>query len=131
MELIRKARQGQEDMQNVQSNMARISGSMTEMNEVVSVTGRTFEDIFSSLGRAEQTVADMLKKMDAVNEIATSVAAIAEEQSASTEEVTATVDTAAASAQHVASESRDVDSSAETVADSAARIGGFVGSFRI
>ena len=43
----------------------------------------------------------MVSKMDKVNDISATVAAIAEEQSASTEEVTANVETAASSAQSV------------------------------
>ena len=100
-------------------------------SEAVSATGETFADIFTALDEAGATVRDMIEKMQKVNDIATSVAAIAEEQSASTEEVTATVDTAASSAQSVADESRDVDESAVTVADSAAKIGEFVDTFTI
>ena len=99
--------------------------------EAVSATGETFADIFEELNKAGSTVQDMIGQMEKVNNIATSVAAIAEEQSASTEEVTATVDTAASSAQNVAEESRGVDESAVTVADSAAKIGEFVDTFTI
>ena len=100
-------------------------------SEAVSITGTTFENIFTALDQAGSTVSDMINKMTEVNEIATSVAAIAEEQSASTQEVTATVETSATSAKNVAEESRDVDQSAVTVADSAAKIGEFVDTFTI
>lgn len=112
----------------------RSATSVTEIAESsasVSETGETFADIFSALNEAGETVRDMIDKMQKVNDIATSVAAIAEEQSASTEEVTATVDTAASSAQSVAEESRGVDKSAVTVADSASKIGEFVDTFTI
>ena len=108
--------------------------NMTALNasgEAVSTTGETFAEIFSSLDEAGKMVSDMIRRLDKVNEIAMSVAAISEEQSASTEEVSATVTTAADSAQSVANESRGVDESATTVADSAARIEGFVNTFRI
>ncbi len=100
-------------------------------SDAVSETGGTFEEIFKALDEAGHTINDMVGKMDKVNEIAVSVAAIAEEQSASTEEVTATVEVVAASAQNVANESRNVDKSAVTVADSSSQIGGFVDSFII
>ena len=100
-------------------------------SDAVSATGETFADIFGALNEAGETVRDMIEKMEKVNDIATSVAAIAEEQSASTEEVTATVDTAASSAQSVAADSRGVDESAVNVADSAAKIGEFVDTFKI
>ncbi len=100
-------------------------------SEAVSLTGETFADIFMSLDSAGNTVNDMVSRMDKVNDIAATVAAIAEEQSARTEEVTATVETAATSAHNVADESRSVDHSATTVAESSSRIGGFVDSFTI
>ena len=108
-------------------NMAALNAS----SEAVSTTGETFAEIFSSLDVAESTVSGMIRQLDKLNEIAMSVAAISEEQSASTEEVSATVTTAADSAQSVANESRGVDESATTVADSAARIEGFVSTFKI
>jgi len=100
-------------------------------SEAVSVTEQTFTEIFKSLNETGELVQSMIRKMDTVNEIATSVAAISEEQAASTEEVTATVDTAAASAKNVATESMEVDQSAETVADSASKIDEFVDMFKV
>ncbi len=100
-------------------------------SEAVSITGETFAEIFKALDTANHTVNNMVGQMGKVNEIATSVASIAEEQSASTEEVTATVETAASSAQSVAEDSRNVDEAAGTVAESSAKIGVFVNSFTI
>ena len=106
-------------------------GDITTSSQAVSETGETFAEIFEALDEAGNTVNDMVNKMERVNDIAASVAAIAEEQSASTEEVTATVETAAMTAQSVADESRTVDNTASTVAESSSRIGGFVDSFTL
>ncbi|MCR5311861.1 MAG: methyl-accepting chemotaxis protein [Lachnospiraceae bacterium] len=100
-------------------------------NEAVKATGDTFAEIFAALDEAGSTVMDMIDKMNKVNDIATNVAAIAEEQSASVEEVTATVETAADSAKDVAEESKGVEESADTVAVNSERIGAFVDSFMI
>ncbi len=100
-------------------------------SDAVSATGATFAEIFEALDETGQTVKEMIGQMETVNDIATNVAAIAEEQSASTEEVTATVDTASTSAQSVAAESKGVDESAITVADSADKISSFVDTFTI
>ncbi len=100
-------------------------------SEAVSVTGETFAEIFTSLDTANRTVNDMVGQMGKVNEVATSVASIAEEQAASTEEVTATVEAAATSAHSVADGSRSVDQAAEIVAESSVKIGEFVNSFTI
>ncbi len=107
------------------------SQDISTSSEAVSVTEQTFNDIFKSLDDAGVLVRNMVKKMDEVNDIASSVAAISEEQAASTEEVTATVETATNSAENVAAESREVDQSAETVSDSAEKIESFVGMFKI
>ncbi|MCR4705703.1 MAG: methyl-accepting chemotaxis protein [Lachnospiraceae bacterium] len=107
------------------------SQEISSSSEAVSVTEQTFNDIFKSLDDAGILVQNMVKKMDEVNDIASSVAAISEEQAASTEEVTATVETATNSAENVAAESREVDQSAETVSDSAEKIEGFVDMFKI
>ena len=98
-------------------------------SEAVNETGKTFEEIFSALDEAGNTINSMITQMDKVNEIATSVAAIAEEQSASTEEVTATVDTAAESARDVADESGKVENIAEEVSSSADTISHLVSAF--
>ena len=110
-----------------QANMDEI----TRSTKAVQTAGKTFEEIFSSLDDTSATVKQMIDKISNVDPIATSVAAISEEQSASTEEVTATTDNLAVSAQQVASESQGVDDSASTVSDSAATIEGFVKGFKI
>lgn len=110
-----------------QSSMKDIDNS----SDAVKETGGTFAEIFTALDNAGNTVNEMVSSMDKVGDIASTVAAIAEEQSASTEEVTATVETSATSAKSVADESKSVDHSASTVAESSSKIGGFVDSFKI
>ena len=110
-----------------EANMAEITTS----SEAVQTAGKTFEEIFSSLDETSATVQQMIDKIGNVDTIATSVAAISQEQSASTEEVTATTDNLAISAEQVATESRGVDDSATTVSSSAATIEEFVRDFKI
>ncbi|MBR5731864.1 MAG: methyl-accepting chemotaxis protein, partial [Lachnospiraceae bacterium] len=110
---------------DITSQIAKLS-EKSEMNakdidasgEAVTVTEETFSEIFKSLDETGRTVGEMIVKMDRVNEIATSVAAISEEQAASIEQVNTTVDQATRSAENVADESREVDKSATTVAES-------------
>ena len=110
-----------------QANMDEINSS----TEAVQTAGKTFEEIFSSLDETSTTFKQMIDKISNVDTIATSVAAISEEQSASTEEVTATTDNLAISAQQVADESQGVDDSATTVSTAAATIEDFVKDFKI
>jgi len=110
-----------------EANMKEIENS----SEAVDVAGKTFEEIFENLDITSATVSEMIDKIGNVDTIATSVAAISQEQSASTQEVTATTDNLAASAREVANESRGVDESATTVSSAAATIEDFVKTFRI
>ncbi len=110
-----------------QINMKQIESS----SEAVRIAGDTFAEIFENLDLTSATVGEMVDKIGNVDTIATSVAAISEEQSASTQEVTATTDNLAVSAKEVANESKDVDESATTVSTAAATIEDFVKNFKI
>ncbi len=102
-----------------------------ESTEAVANAGGTFKEIFEDLDTTGATVKDMIDRVGKVDGIASSVAAISEEQSASTEEVTVSIDNLAESAAKVADESRGVDTSAETVSGSASTIKDFVNRFKL
>ncbi|MCR4692038.1 MAG: methyl-accepting chemotaxis protein [Lachnospiraceae bacterium] len=108
-------------------NMEEISRG----TDAVTTAGETFAGIFRDLDGAGHNIDNMIGMMNDVNDIASSVAAISEEQSASTIEVTETVERVVASAIEVANESQEVDQSAQTVADSANKIEDFVHTFKI
>lgn len=97
----------------------------------VNAAGTTFEEIFRNLDETSEIVSDMIDKVGTVDEIATSMAAISEEQSASTEEVSATATHLASSAEQVAENSRDVDHSATTVSESAEQIEKMISVFQV
>ena len=73
-----------------------------ESTAAVASAGDTFKEIFEDLDTTGATVKDMIDRVGKVDGIASSVAAISEEQSASTEEVTSSIDTLADSAVKVA-----------------------------
>lgn len=110
-----------------QVNMQEIDTNV----EAVSKAGNTFADIFKNLDETSATVNEMIDKIGKVDTIATSMAAISEEQSASTQEVSATAENLAESAQAVSDSSRGVDESATIVTDSANSIDGYVKKFII
>ncbi|MCR4782548.1 MAG: methyl-accepting chemotaxis protein [Lachnospiraceae bacterium] len=107
-------------------NQAKIEESV----EAVNMAGSTFEEIFENLDEAGTIINEMIDRVTKVDEIATNVAAISEEQSASTEEVTATTTDLASSAEAVADSSLGVDRSATTVSDSAGKIADFLNIFK-
>ena len=106
-------------------------GKITTSSDAINNAGDTFKEIFNDLDETGNIVNDMIVRVGKVDDIATSVAAISEEQSASTEEVSATVETLTVSAGRVADGSMDVDNSAETVSGSASTIQNFVSRFKI
>ena len=113
--------------QKSQDNM----GAIKESSSVVTTAGTTFETIFNDLNETGKTMENMLSMMTNIDDIASSVAAISEEQSASSEEVVATTENLAESASKVSEESEGVDRSASTVSGSADSIGESLRKFQI
>ncbi len=109
------------------ANMEEINANM----DAVNTAGSTFEEIFKSLDETSEIVGEMISKVGNVDEIATSMAAISEEQSASTQEVSATATTLASSAEQVAVNSRGVDGSAAAVSESSDKIETLIGQFKL
>lgn len=108
-------------------NLGEIESSV----EAVEKAGATFEDIFRSLDETNATVKEMIIEIDKVDGIATSVAAISQEQTASAQEVSATADNLAISAKSVADNSKGVDNSASSVMDSSGVIANYINEFKI
>ena len=97
----------------------------------VSDAESTFGEIFENLDVTSAAMEKMISMLGEIDNIASSVAAISEEQSASSEEVTATVENLAVSANEVADESQSVTDSANTVSKSAESINDFVSTFKL
>ncbi|MCR5153470.1 MAG: methyl-accepting chemotaxis protein, partial [Lachnospiraceae bacterium] len=114
------SKKSKENMEEIKANM-----------EAVTTAGNTFEEIFERLDETSDIVKDMIAKVGSVDGIATSMAAISEEQSASTEEVTATATSLSESAKHVAEKSQGVDNSATSVSEAATRIETFTDMFKV
>ncbi|MBQ1902585.1 MAG: HAMP domain-containing protein [Lachnospiraceae bacterium] len=110
-----------------QDNMVAIQGS----RDAVLKAGESFHKIFGDLNSAAKTIETMIHMMQDVNDIASNVAAISEEQSASTEEVMATVETLAKSAEDIAGTSKNVEDAANSVSDSAVSINEALSQFII
>ncbi len=108
-------------------NMEEIERSAASVSDAES----TFGEIFENLDVTSAAMEKMIGMLGEIDNIASSVAAISEEQSASSEEVTATVENLAVSANEVADESQSVTDSANTVSKSAESINEFVSTFKL
>lgn len=99
--------------------------------ESVETAEKTFEKIFTNLGVTGDTVQEMITDMNAVNEIATSLASIAEEQAASSEEISASLDKLTSSAENVSSSSLKIKESSVGVSNGADTINESVNTFKL
>ncbi|MCR4746769.1 MAG: methyl-accepting chemotaxis protein [Lachnospiraceae bacterium] len=109
------------------TNMGEISHS----SETVEAAQQTFGELINSLENTSGSMTKIIGMIQKIDEVATNLAAISEEQSASTEQVLATVDLLAASAAEVADRSRDVSVAAGNVSQTSDNISNFVASFKL
>ena len=72
-----------------------------ESGQLISVALETFDSIFQNIAAANELVESMVTKVSKVDDVATNVAAISEEQAASSQEILATSDTMVSQAQEI------------------------------
>ncbi|MDE6621922.1 MAG: methyl-accepting chemotaxis protein [Lachnospiraceae bacterium] len=95
---------------------------------LVEDTLKTFDSIFGNIDQVSALVREMIKKVEKVDDVATNVAAISEEQAASSEEILATseamvrqVDNITSSSEGVSKGAKELTSSAEELYEQVAR----------
>ena len=91
----------------------------------------TFHTIYTDINSTSEIVTSMIEEIEQVNDVASNMAAISEEQSASAEEISATIEVLAANAQTVTQESTQVEECAEVVAESAKTLTGHMQKFKL
>ena len=91
----------------------------------------TFRGICDDIENTSNVMEEMMGQMSMVNDVASNMAAISEEQSASTEEISATIDNLTRNAQQVATESGQVEVCAELLNDSSASLEEYMSKFTI
>lgn len=104
---------------------------LTDSRQSIEQAGIVFGDIFTDIEGTNTTIDEVIIRMSNMDEIATSLAAISEEQSASIEEVTATAEAMANSTGRVAMESEQVATSSVTIKTSSETIYDLMDLFRI
>ncbi len=123
-----------EVMQEIRALAEKSSANMSDIEksaESVEIAQNTFKELLDNLDSTSDSMKKMIQMIGEIDDIATSVAAISEEQSASTEEVLSTVDILAIGAGEVAEESQSVSTSANNVSQSAETINDFVSTFKL
>ena len=86
-------------------------GSVESINNSSALIGtalNTFDKIYDNIGVANDLVQSMIQKVEQVDDVATNVAAISQEQAASSEEISATSDTMVEHARSITNNSESV-----------------------
>lgn len=104
-----------------------IEDNSTSVNEACS----TFHNICENIAGTSTVLDEMMNQMGTVNDVASNMAAISEEQSASTEEISATIDNLTRNAQQVAKESGQVEACSEILSDSSVSLENYMSRFII
>ncbi len=105
--------------------------NINDSEELITAAYHTFHDIYKTIGETNDLVQEMIANVNKVDEVATSVAAITQEQSASAEEILATSENLAQEALSVTDNSENVAQSAQSVAEHAEKLADEMKHFKI
>ena len=105
--------------------------NISHSNSLVGDTLRTFDSIFGNIDQVGTLVREMIRKVEKVDEVATNVAAISEEQAASSEEILATSESMVRQVDNITSNSGGVSTAAEELTASAEELYEHVARFKI
>ena len=100
-------------------------------SNLVEDTLRTFDAIFNNIDQVSMLVREMIQKVEKVDEVATNVAAISEEQAASSEEILATSESMVRQVDNITGNSKSVSTSANELTSSAEELYEQVARFKI
>ena len=103
-----------DDVNNlIKESVSRANDSAESINAntvMIETAVNTFEQIYKNIEQSDEMVGEMIQKMQQVDDVATNVAAISEEQAASADEILAT-------SQNMVEQSNSITDSSQEVAD--------------
>lgn len=105
--------------------------SIQNSSRLINSTSQTFDTIYTSVSNTNYLVIEMMDKVKEVDTVATSVAAITQEQSAGAEEILATSEELLEQAKQVTKNSETVGKDALELADTAENLENEMGFFRL
>lgn len=115
-EIITKINKQVENMvQKTKESVENIQGN----SQAVDSACGTFQLIYADITKSSDLLASMLEQIKQVDDVASNMAAISEEQSASAQEILATIEILATNSEQLADESKQVEEGASVVSDSA------------
>ncbi|WP_271813448.1 methyl-accepting chemotaxis protein [Clostridium beijerinckii] len=104
---------------------------INESSYLISGTVDTFDNIFNKINSANDLIQEMIEKVGHLDDVATTVAAIAEEQAASSEEILATSEVMVDQSNNITKNSEKVANDAETLANTSDELSKQIQMFKI
>lgn len=105
--------------------------NINHSSDLVGDTLKTFDSIFGNIDQVSTLVREMIQKVEKVDDVATNVAAISEEQAASSEEILATSQEMVRQVDNITNNSERVSAGAKELTASAEELYEHVARFRI
>ena len=107
------------------------AGAISGSAELIHTAVDTFDSIFQNIQETNTLIRGLVDKINQVDQVATNVAAISEEQAASSDEILATSESMLQQAKNISKNSGQVEAEAENLATSADQLADQVKQFRI
>ncbi len=104
---------------------------INDSSEAITNAATTFQQITEDLSNASKTLSQMAQQMGTVNDVASNMASVSEEQSATSMEITNTINQLTESSRNVAESSGTVENAATSVAEAVDQINESVRFFTI
>ncbi len=105
--------------------------SIRENSELIEVAVGTFDQIYKNIQESNYLIESMIEDVQKVDDVATNVAAISEEQAASADEILATSENMVDMANNITKSSQDVADNSEELADTSHTLTSYVKKFKI
>ncbi len=105
--------------------------SIRENSELINVAVGTFDKIYNNIQTSNGLIENMLDDIQKVDDVATNVAAISEEQAASADEILATSENMVEMANNITKSSQDVADNSHELAETSQTLTSYVQKFKI
>ena len=98
------------------------TGVMEQSSESIDKAVNTFNEIYEDIERTEHILQDIMNEIHNVDEVATNMAAISEEQSASAQEILASIEVLTEHAAQITEESKQVAGYSDVISDASVNL---------
>lgn len=107
------------------------AASIQENSELINIAVETFDKIYSNIQESNKMIEAMIDDVQKVDDVATNVAAISQEQAASADEILATSENMVEMADNITRSSQDVADNSHELAGTSQTLTGYVQKFKI